>query len=74
MKRARLTLANRVWTCDFGATHDRDLNAAINLRNLAVRQVLPEQACNEQANACGDLPLGRSEKQEPITESHGRFW
>ncbi len=52
-----LTLANRVWICDCGATHDRDLNAAINLRNLAVRRVPPEQACSMQVNACGEERL-----------------
>ncbi len=38
-----LTLADRVWTCDgCGTVLDRDQNAAINLVNLAIRQVLPE--------------------------------
>lgn len=32
-----LTLHDREWTCDCGAIHDRDLNAAINLRDLALR-------------------------------------
>jgi len=39
-----LTLSDRTWTCDCGAVLDRDLNAAINLKNLAVRAVRPEQA------------------------------
>lgn len=51
---SKLTLSDRTWTCDCGAVHDRDLNAAINLRNLAVRRVSPEQTCIEQVNACGD--------------------
>ncbi len=49
-----LTLRDRIWRCDCGAVLDRDLNAAINLRNLAVRRVPPELACREQANACGN--------------------
>jgi putative transposase len=41
-----LTSRDRVWECGgCGAMLDRDVNAAINLRNLAVRQVLPEPAC-----------------------------
>jgi len=51
---AGLTLADRVWICDCGAEHDRDLNAANNLKNLAVRRVPPEQAYVEQVNAYGD--------------------
>jgi len=32
---SELKLSDREWTCDCGAVHDRDLNAAINLKNLA---------------------------------------
>lgn len=35
-KNKTLTLGTRRWTCVCGAVHDRDENAAINLRNLAV--------------------------------------
>lgn len=31
-----LTLADRVWTCECGATHDRDVNAAINIKNYCI--------------------------------------
>ena len=35
---AELTLSVRAWTCpDCGANHDRDVNAAINIKNEAVR-------------------------------------
>ncbi|MGH7662437.1 MAG: zinc ribbon domain-containing protein [Vulcanimicrobiaceae bacterium] len=30
-----ITFADANWTCRCGARHDRDLNAAINLRNVA---------------------------------------
>ena len=74
-----LTLSDRVWTCNCGTMLDRDLNAAINLKNLAVRVVRPEQACVMQANAHGEdvrptaVPLAASLKWEPSIESHGRF-
>jgi len=58
---SELRLSDREWTCDCGVVHDRDLNAAINLKNLAVRRVPPKQACIEQVNAYGDgrlQPLG----------------
>ncbi len=32
-----LTLSDRVWTCDCGATHDRDLNAACTIRDQGLR-------------------------------------
>lgn len=34
-KNSSLTLGTRTWTCSCGATHDRDVNAAINLQRLA---------------------------------------
>jgi putative transposase len=35
-----LTLADRVWTCDCGMTHDRDLNAARNIRDQGLKLLL----------------------------------
>lgn len=53
--KADLTLADRTFRCeDCGIVLDRDLNAAINLRNVAVR--LPETE-----NACGGEGSGSSE-------------
>lgn len=35
-----LSLADRIWICDCGATHDRDLNAARNIRDQGLRLLL----------------------------------
>lgn len=40
-----LQLSDRVWQCGCGVTHDRDVNAAINLRNLAVGHTDKQNAC-----------------------------
>jgi len=74
---SELKLSDREWTCDCGAVHDRDLNAAINLKNLAVRRVPPEQAARRTL-AESDVRLAvvsqaASLKQEPSIESLGRF-
>jgi putative transposase len=41
-KNEQLTLQDRVWTCTrCGITHDRDINAALNLKGLATLTALP---------------------------------
>jgi putative transposase len=35
-----LTLSNRIWTCGCGVTHDRDLNAAHNIRDQGLQLLL----------------------------------
>ena len=54
-----LPLSIRAWDCaGCGAHHDRDLNAAINLRNLAVSSTVP--ACGEFLSAARRNPLWRA--------------
>lgn len=48
-KMERMPLSVRQWKCSCcGAEHDRDVNAAINLRNLAVRYIV--SACGEESS------------------------
>lgn len=46
-----LTLADRTWTCGCGAVHDRDLNAAQNIRSEGLRMLAVGHT--ESLNACG---------------------
>ncbi len=64
VKTETLTLAQRHWTClACGATHDRDVNAAINLRNMAVSSTV---------SACGGEGAGpareRRVKPAPVKQ------
>ena len=56
--KARLDLHERTWTCVCGVTHDRDVNAAINVKQFAlnsVRQGLPEFTLGESAGRPASL-------------------
>ena len=45
-----LTLAMRTWTCSCGARHDRDVNAAINIKNFGLRN--QSSVSQREALAC----------------------
>lgn len=52
----KLPLSIRQWTCpDCGAVHDRDVNAAINLKNMAVSSTV---------SACGEEGSGPARKRQ----------
>lgn len=57
-----LTLNDRVWTCCCGAVHDRDLNAARNIRDHALRLVLADGR-SDSHNALRELV-------SPVTHGH----
>jgi len=51
-KRETLPLSVREWTCpECGSIHDRDMNAAIHLKNLAVSSTV--SACGEEGSGFG---------------------
>lgn len=56
-----LSLSVRKWTCpECGSVHDRDVNAAMNLKNLAVSSTV--SACGEEGSG-----LGRKLKTKPAS-------
>lgn len=65
-----LTLSDRVYECSScGLSTDRDLNAAINLKNLAPSSGVP--ACGEDVRPSSELAhlMAISTKQEPNTKA-----
>lgn len=74
-KNSDLKLSDREWVCPVcGKHHDRDMNAAINLREYGLEKIknVPQERREQYENACGDdIPTIRefllqmlSEKQE----------
>ena len=51
--KADLTLADRNWTCTCGINHDRDLNAALNIRSEGLKAIPLAAGYAESINARG---------------------
>lgn len=48
-----LTLADREWTCECGVRHDRDMNAAFNLKFVAASLSETQNACGGESSGSG---------------------
>lgn len=55
VKQIRMPLSIRTWTCSCGVTHDRDVNAAINIRNSGMGSPVEpvEQSAMKGCNEAG---------------------
>ena len=72
-KNEDLKLSDRSWECgECKAQHDRDLNAAINLRNLAVSSTVT--ACGEESSGISwirNVKLASSKQEPNIKNAYG---
>ena len=61
-KNESLKLSDRVWVCKAcGVKHDRDGNAALNLKRLATETALPVANADEMVSSVGEVTLVRYE-------------
>jgi len=66
-----LTLSERVWICGCGAVHDRDLNAAQNIRAEGIRRIPVAVGHTETLNAWGEgVRPARCRQSSLNQESH----
>ena len=71
-KNEALTLKDREWTCpQCGSHHDRDLNAAINLKRLATATALPVASPSGNGGAVSGMIPGAVGKVTPVRYERG---
>jgi putative transposase len=72
-KNEALTLSERQWHCpQCGTEHDRDQNAALNLKRLATATALPVASPPSNGGAGSGMALGLVGKVTPVRYEYGR--
>ena len=62
-----LTLADRVWDCECGVHHDRDVNAAVNIKTFGIAEI--NRLGTSRIYACEDNDVVLSMNQEKASPS-----
>ena len=75
--RQKMSLDVRTYTCpECGQVIDRDVNAAINIRNFTLRNILRNTEGTSGINACGDGSSGKHDAScvcETTVDELGKF-
>jgi putative transposase len=73
-KNEALTLRDREWTCcECGTHHDRDHNAALNLKRLATATALPVASPSGNGGAASGMVSGAAGKVTPVRYECGQL-